>query len=124
MDTHLVLTNNPNITSPVVGIRNGIRVAKFASRVLDIAERHRNTIVINSPNLIPIVTGIVVNVGHTVDAVEVVSAWAGVGDDMPFGPRTVADGSDGGAGVGSGQVGNLARVSNVKIIILTKGREN
>lgn len=118
------MTNYPNITGPVVGIRNGIRVAQLASRVLDIAERHRNTIVINSSNLIPVITGIVVDIGHAVDAVEVVFSWAGVGDNMPFGPRTIADGSDGGAGVGSGQVGNLARVSNVKIVILTKGRVN
>jgi hypothetical protein len=113
------LTNNPNITSPVVGIRNGIRVAQFAPRVLYITIRDRNAIAINSANFIPNVVGVVVDVVHAVDAVEVVSARIGVGDD----PGTITDGADGGAGVRSKEVGDLARVSNVELIILTERRE-
>ena len=75
---------------------------------------------INSPNFIPIVAGIIVNVSHAVDAVEVVLSRTQVGDDIPFSPRTIADGSDSGAGVGSGEVGDLTRVSNVELSILTK----
>jgi len=79
--------------------------------------------VVNSPNFIPIIASIVIDFGHTVDAVEVVTAWAGVADDMPFNPRTIADGSDSCAGVGSREVGNLTRVSNVEVGILTEGKE-
>ena len=122
MDTHLVLTNNPNITSPVVGIHNRIRVAQLACRVLNIAGCHRSTIEVQPPNFIPSVAGIVVDVVHAVDAVEVVVAWAGVADDMPFRPRTVADGTDSGARFGSEEVANHARVSNVEVCILTRGR--
>jgi len=78
--------------------------------------------VVQSPNFIPIVAGIVVDIIHAVDAVEVVSAWAGVADDMPFCPRAIADGTDGSSGVGPGEVANHARVSNVEVTILTRGR--
>jgi hypothetical protein len=79
--------------------------------------------VVQSPDFISILAGIVVDVVHAVDAVEVVLAWAGVADDMPFRPRTIADGTDGGAGVGPGQVANLARVSNEEVRILTSWEE-
>ena len=87
------------------------------------ADCNRNTIVVNSSNFVPIVTGIFVDVVHAVDTVEVVSPRAGVRDDMPFNPRTIADGSNGGTGAGSGEVGNLARVSDVEVIVLMKERE-
>jgi hypothetical protein len=77
--------------------------------------------VVQSPNFIPIVAGIVVDVVHAVDAVEVVSAWAGVAEGTPLLPTTTADGTDEGAGVGPGEVGNFARVSNVEVSILARG---
>lgn len=117
------MTNNPNITSPVVGIHNRIRVAQLTSRVLNIADRHRDTIEVQSPNFIPIVASIVVDVIRAVNAVEVVVSWVGVADDMPFQPKTTADVTDDGAGVGPDEVGNLARVSNVEVSILMRGRE-
>ena len=68
--------------------------------------------------------GIVVDVVHAVDAVgSRVVAWIGVADDIPFHPRTIADGTDEGAGVGPDEVANLARVSNVEVSILMRGRE-
>lgn len=56
------------------------------------------------------------------DAVEIIVAWVGVTDDIPFVPRAIADGADGRAGVGPEQIGNLARVSNVQVSILMRGR--
>jgi hypothetical protein len=77
--------------------------------------------VVKSSNFVPIVAGIVVDVGHGVDAVKVVSAWVRVTTGVPFSPRTTADVTDGGAGVGPGEVGNRARVSDVDVIILQSG---
>jgi hypothetical protein len=73
--------------------------------------------VVQSSNFIPIVIGIVVDVLLAVDAVEVVLARVGVADDIPIRPRA-ADGTYSGARVGPGEVGNLARVSNVEVVIL------
>jgi hypothetical protein len=76
--------------------------------------------VVQSPNLISIVVSIFVDIIHAVDAVEVVFAGPGVGDDIPFRPRAIADGAYSGVGVGAGDVGHFARVSNVEVGILTQ----
>jgi len=87
------------------------------------ANSNRNTFVVDSPNFVPIVGGIVVDVGHGVDAVEVESAWVVTGDELPFLPGTTADVTDGGAGVGPEDVGNHARVSDVDVSILRRGEK-
>jgi hypothetical protein len=56
--------------------------------------------VVDSPNFIPGVAGITVDLIHTVDTVKVVLAWGEVGDDGPLIPGTIADGTDEGASVG------------------------
>ena len=114
------MTNNPNITISRIGIRR-VRVAQLVSRVFDIAGRNCNPIAINSPNFIPDVAGISVDVVRVVDTVKGISLWARVGDNVPCNPGTITDGADGGAGVRSKEVGNLTRVSNVELIILTEG---
>ena len=116
------MTNNPNITISGIGIRR-VRVTQLVSRVLDITVCDRNPIAINSSNFIPDVAGISVDVVRAVDAVEGITLRARVGDNIPCNPGTIADGADSGAGVRSEEVGNLARVSNVELIILTEGRE-
>lgn len=117
---YLILANNPNITSPVVGVRDRVRVAEFAAGVLNVAECYCDTIVIQSPYFIPVVSGIVVDVVHAVDAIEVIIARVGVPDDIPFLPRATANGTNGGAGVGSKEVSNHARVSNIEVGVLMK----
>ena len=84
------------------------------------ADSSRNTIQVESPNFVPIISGIGVDIGHGLDTVEVEIAWVRVTDDVPFQPGTAADVTDGGAGAGPDEVGNLARASGVEVIILRR----
>lgn len=83
------------------------------------AENHRTTVVVQSSNDVSVVACIGVDIAHGMDTVEIVSAWVRVAIDMPILPRTIAYGTDLGAGVGPDEDANHARVSNVDVSILT-----
>ena len=87
------------------------------------ADSNRSTIEVEPPNFVPIGAGIAVDLGHGVDAVEVELARVRVAGEVPFLPGTTADVTDGRAGPGPEEVGNHARISNVKVSILQR-REN
>jgi hypothetical protein len=85
------------------------------------ADSNCNTIVVESPNFIPIVSGIAVDIGHRWDAVEVEPAWVRVIRSVPFLPGPIADFTDRGTGARPQEVGYHARVSNVDVGILGRG---
>src|ERR1700729_2555666 len=85
-------------------------------------ETNRNTIVVESPNYIPIVAGIAVDIGHRWNAVEIEPAWVRVTGAVPFLPGPSADLTDRRAGAGE-EVGNHERVSDVDVIILGRGEK-
>lgn len=78
---------------------------------------------VQSSNFTPIIAGIVVDIVHGVDAVEIVPAQVQVTADIPYLPRTIADITEGGAGAGPGDVGNFTRVSNKEVSILRRALE-
>lgn len=86
------------------------------------ADSDRNTIAVESPDFVPIVGGVAVDLGYGVDAVEVETAWGRVTGEIPFLPGTTAYATNGRAGPGPEEVGNHTRVSDVDVSVLR--REN